>query len=364
MGCWLKWEKGLERKQEILQIAARLLMPPAQAAGTLMVVMSWLDDNVSEYRDGHAIVTLKSLSPAFIDTIAGITGFADALAEVGWIRSEGNNLLFVNAGRHNGVTAKARADASLRKAKSRALQSEDSPELSIEFQRDEIPRKTRRYILERDRFRCVYCGTQSSYQKEYPESSRRGLLSIDHIIPVAKGGSDKVGNLACACLRCNMSKVDRTLAECGFELRYLQPDLRYADGEVQIMSQDRVTELRHFLSSLRSDRKGGGQGEEPTVIPLLLSTDAFAEAWRAWLQHRREIKKPITPGSQTEREQLKTLEAWGEARAIAAIRYTIFKGWQGLREANPNDKEYANHPASSSRGFSQQQSYDGVTEKL
>lgn len=74
-----------------------------------------------------------------------------------------------------------------------------------------------------------------------------------------------------------------------------------------------------------------------TVIPLLLSTDEFAASWRDWLQHRKEIKHPIPPGSQTEKGQLKQLEEWGVERAIAAIRFTIFKGWQGLKE--PDERE-------------------------
>ncbi len=81
--------------------------------------------------------------------------------------------------------------------------------------------------------------------------------------------------------------------------------------------------------------------EAATVIPLLLSTDEFAAAWTDWLAHRREIKHPIAPGSQTERGQLKQLESWGEARAIAAIRHTIFKGWQGLKEPDERDQRAA-----------------------
>lgn len=65
-------------------------------------------------------------------------------------------------------------------------------------------------------------------------------------------------------------------------------------------------------------------------VPAELDTPEFAEAWRAWEQHRREIKKPLTATS-IER-QLKKFAEWGPARAIAAIEYTIEKGWQGLRE--------------------------------
>ncbi|NJR41179.1 MAG: hypothetical protein HC781_22980 [Leptolyngbyaceae cyanobacterium CSU_1_4] len=38
-------------------------------------------------------------------------------------------------------------------------------------------------------------------------------LTLDHVIPLSKGGSDLPGNLACACLQCNSSKSDRTVQE-------------------------------------------------------------------------------------------------------------------------------------------------------
>lgn len=96
-------------------------------------------------------------------------------------------------------------------------------------------------------------------------------------------------------------------------------------------------------SSSTSSPNGGAREEHgKTVIPLLLSTEEFASAWRDWMKHRREIKKPVTPGSQTEKQTLKTLEEWGEKRAIDAIRYTIFKGWQGLAEKDPNDRTFQN----------------------
>ena len=79
---------------------------------------------------------------------------------------------------------------------------------------------------------------------------------------------------------------------------------------------------------------GGAQGgliaEPEAEEPLPFDSVAFTEAWKHWEQHRREIRKPLKP---TMREaQLRELEAMGEARAIAALRHTIAKGWQGIRE--------------------------------
>ena len=70
--------------------------------------------------------------------------------------------------------------------------------MSRDSQRDKnstLWKKIRRRILQRDGFCCFYCGMDAN--------------TIDHIIPVAKGGTDEDGNLVAACKRCNYSKKDR-----------------------------------------------------------------------------------------------------------------------------------------------------------
>lgn len=54
-------------------------------------------------------------------------------------------------------------------------------------------------VLKRDRFRCTYCGASGNDHE----------LEIDHIIPVARGGSHHISNLTTACFACNRSKGDR-----------------------------------------------------------------------------------------------------------------------------------------------------------
>ena len=66
-------------------------------------------------------------------------------------------------------------------------------------------------------------------------------------------------------------------------------------------------------------------------FPSSLKEDSeFVAAWQAWQAHREEAGKPLTKA--TSEEVLAKLAEWGPARAIAAIRYTIFKGWIGLEE--------------------------------
>lgn len=60
-------------------------------------------------------------------------------------------------------------------------------------------------VFKRDRFTCSYCGS-------HPPDV---LLEVDHVIPMAAGGSDAMENLVTACWDCNRGKSDRLLDEGG-----------------------------------------------------------------------------------------------------------------------------------------------------
>lgn len=59
-----------------------------------------------------------------------------------------------------------------------------------------IPDAVRFQVYERDRWLCIQCGS--------PET-----LSLDHIFPWSKGGSDEPDNLQTMCLPCNLRKGAR-----------------------------------------------------------------------------------------------------------------------------------------------------------
>ncbi len=66
---------------------------------------------------------------------------------------------------------------------------------------------SRKNIIRRDGHKCAYCG-----RSDIP-------LTVDHIIPRAKGGEDVWDNLVCACFRCNNKKGDRTPEDAGLSLQ-------------------------------------------------------------------------------------------------------------------------------------------------
>ena len=62
--------------------------------------------------------------------------------------------------------------------------------------------KLRTAVLKRDGHRCVKCGADPSQDKSV-------RLEVDHIIPVARGGTSTLGNLQALCWECNQGKKDR-----------------------------------------------------------------------------------------------------------------------------------------------------------
>ena len=68
---------------------------------------------------------------------------------------------------------------------------------------------TRKNILVRDGYRCMYCGAKKRDGSE---------LELEHIIPKSKGGKNTWENLVAACAPCNRRKNDRTPEEAGMTL--------------------------------------------------------------------------------------------------------------------------------------------------
>ncbi len=73
-------------------------------------------------------------------------------------------------------------------------------------------RVSRKGIFARDSHRCQYCG-----EAELP-------LTLDHVIPLSRGGGHDWTNLVTSCVACNNRKGDRTPEEAG--MGFLQAPFR------------------------------------------------------------------------------------------------------------------------------------------
>ena len=65
-----------------------------------------------------------------------------------------------------------------------------------------ISQTTRQRVRHRALNRCEYCQSHQDYVM--------GRLQIDHVLPIAKGGSDSLDNLCLACELCNQYKWTKT----------------------------------------------------------------------------------------------------------------------------------------------------------
>ncbi|WP_344825813.1 HNH endonuclease [Actinocorallia longicatena] len=76
--------------------------------------------------------------------------------------------------------------------------------VSMKWRHARRPGWSKAGVYRRDRGRCGYCGRSGD--------------SIDHIVPVSRGGASSWENTVLACRKCNHKKADHLLAECGMIL--------------------------------------------------------------------------------------------------------------------------------------------------
>lgn len=111
-----------------------------------------------------------------------------------------------------------------------------------------VTKRVRYEVLRRDNFACRYCGGSA------PEV----VLTVDHVIPVALGGSDDPTNLVAACSDCNAGKTS------------VAPDSPIvADANMQAAAWSRAMEQAAAERAADHDR-------------MRALTDEFREKWDAW----------------------------------------------------------------------------------
>jgi hypothetical protein len=115
---WIKVEKCTPDKPE-LRAAARICRI-SRSDAFLAFFRLW------SYFDAHCDTNqIAGLTLADLDDEAGVKGFGQAMAEVGWLVQNGDTIAIVNWERHNGSSAKSRARTMRRVQAHRARQRWD-----------------------------------------------------------------------------------------------------------------------------------------------------------------------------------------------------------------------------------------------
>jgi len=78
---------------------------------------------------------------------------------------------------------------------------------------------SRKAVLRRDAFTCAYCGVRAGDERRGRVLTQQDF-TLDHILPVSRGGKNSWGNTVCACFECNQRKANRLPHEAGMHLRW------------------------------------------------------------------------------------------------------------------------------------------------
>jgi hypothetical protein len=112
-GDWIKLEHVTPDKPEIVQMAAILRVDQDAVFGKCVRLWIWADQ---QSVDGNAL----NVTEPFLDRLTLCPGFAVALRQVGWLSGREGRLTIPNFDRHNGQTAKNRAQGKARVERSRS----------------------------------------------------------------------------------------------------------------------------------------------------------------------------------------------------------------------------------------------------
>lgn len=123
--------------------------------------------------------------------------------------------------------------------------------LDTRYGRQPIPRKLRHEVFKRDGYRCRECGASKD------ETS----LEIDHILPVAKGGTNDIDNLQTLCRECNRMKHtdewvggEDNIKIATNELNNLKRQLIDAESKLkQVTNDEDIIEYKFKIKKLTED---------------------------------------------------------------------------------------------------------------
>lgn len=182
-----------------------------------------------------------------------------------------------------------------------------------------VSKRLRYEILRRDGFACRYCGAKAN----------EGELHVDHVVPVALGGSDEPSNLVSACQPCNSGKSATSPTEEIVE-GVTEDSVRWAKAleeaaEIEAAQRDKlntfVAAFDEAWGQWRYDHGKGGPVDRPgnwkqsveqwyaagldmdTIVRLIevtMTKDRLSEKWRyfcgcCWrsLKTRQEIARSL-----------------------------------------------------------------------
>ena len=278
-GDWIKMRIDLQDDPSVVAICDTTGLSEFEVIGRLHKLWGWADKHTSNG-------VTSGVNPKWVDRYVSHSGFSDAMIASGWLAFDDGVLSFPNFEIHNGKSAKSRCDAALRQRMSR---NRHAGVTNGGDARTSIPKPFVRAVMVRDGYTCVYCGTESTPERE---NTKKSLLSIDHIVPHSRGGGRQaIEDLATCCKLCNNEKNDRTPEEWGVLPEFLNDGLRYVNGT--IVTENCDSSVTKALPEKRREEKR--RSKEKTPLPPLdvpAELQGICQDWLVYKRERREAYKP------------------------------------------------------------------------
>lgn len=181
-GEWVKFECSLPDKPETLAITATMGWDdPDLTVGKLMRLFRWFDQHTT---DGNA----AGVTPLLLDRLLGATGFVQAVANAGWMEVDAAGLRLKNFDRHNGATAKTRAQTAKRVANHRSSDGGNAPTVTDALAREEKKREEKKEAKAESKacrfrdFMAVYPRKENEKTAEAKWKAKRLDAKADEII--------------------------------------------------------------------------------------------------------------------------------------------------------------------------------------
>lgn len=118
----------------------------------------------------------------------------------------------------------------------------------IKTKRRAIPEMVRNYILKRDGFQCLCCGSSEK-------------LEIDHIRPFAQNGKTEIDNLQTLCKQCNKDKADKhakrdmPVSITGIREKIINNDFSLKDETQKVIKRTEILCIRIALNEMKWNRR-------------------------------------------------------------------------------------------------------------
>lgn len=186
--AWIELHQSVWTHRKTWALADELGVPPAMAVMHMAALWTWALDSAPHGR----LAEVRATSIARAAQWGGDPDvFVSAAVQAGYLDETDDGLIIHDWMDYAGRLVERRQQNRERPASMRRRR----PLLRREWER--LRRTLRPLILERDESRCRYCGRTD------------GPLHIDHITPIARGGSNELANLQVLCAPCNRAKGAR-----------------------------------------------------------------------------------------------------------------------------------------------------------